>query len=88
MLQVVIHIKIIIKNANYMLTVYDLWCILILTRRQQHRRNKTMKTLTVTEVVNNMTSEQYLNMLNTFFGEVPQEIQDLSDEELLAELLA
>jgi hypothetical protein len=47
-----------------------------------------MKTLTVTEVVNNMTSEQYLNMLNTFFGEVPQEIQDLSDEELLAELLA
>ena len=42
--------------------------------------------MTITEIVNNMTSEQYLHMLNVFFGEVPAEIANLSDDELLKEL--
>jgi len=41
---------------------------------------------TITEIVNDMTSEQYIHMLNVFFGEVPDEIANLSDDELLAEL--
>lgn len=42
--------------------------------------------MTVTEIVNNMTSDQYLHMLNVFFGEVPADIASLSDDELLKEL--
>lgn len=44
--------------------------------------------MTITEMVNSMTSEQYINMLNVFFGEVPAEIQAMTDDELLAELEA
>lgn len=42
--------------------------------------------MTITEFVNNMTGEQYIHMLNTFFGEVPAEIDNLTDDELLTEL--
>lgn len=42
--------------------------------------------MTITETVNNMTSEQYLHMLDVFFGEVPDDIEALTDDELLAEL--
>ena len=44
--------------------------------------------MTITETVNNMSSEQYLHMLDVFFGEVPADIASLSDDELLAELEA
>lgn len=42
--------------------------------------------MTITETVNNMTSEQYIHMLDVFFGEVAADIDALSDDELLAAL--
>lgn len=42
--------------------------------------------MNIEETVNNMSSEQYIAMLNAFFGEVPHDINQLSDDELLAEL--
>lgn len=44
--------------------------------------------MTITEMVNAMTSEQYLHMLDVFFGEVPAEVHAMTDDELLAELMA
>ena len=40
----------------------------------------------ISKIVNSMTSDEYIKMLNTFFGEVPADIKSLSDDELLKEL--
>lgn len=38
------------------------------------------------EFVNSLTTEQYINLLNIVHGEIPAEIQSLSDDELLSKL--
>ena len=38
------------------------------------------------ELVNSLTSEQYINLLNIAYGEVPAVIKALSDDELLEAL--
>jgi hypothetical protein len=38
------------------------------------------------EFVNNLTSEQYLKLLDIAFGEVPADIKSLNDDELLEAL--
>lgn len=47
-----------------------------------------MEMKTITEIVNNMTADEYNHMLDVFFGEVPKEIKKMTDEELLSELYA
>jgi len=47
-----------------------------------------MKKMTVTQVMNSLTSEQYIALLNSCFGELPPEIKNMTDDELLAELMA
>ena len=41
---------------------------------------------TIDEIVNSMTSEQYIHMLEVFFGPVDTDIAAMSDDELLAAL--
>ena len=40
----------------------------------------------IADLVNSMTSEQYIAFITSFDGEVPADIAVLSDDELLAEL--
>jgi|DEB0MinimDraft_6_1074348.scaffolds.fasta_scaffold00048_11 hypothetical protein len=37
-------------------------------------------------IVNNMTEEQYLNLLKIADGEISEEIKNMTDDELLKEL--
>lgn len=42
----------------------------------------------LTEFANNLTPEQYLKLIEFARGPIPQEIKDMTDDELLAELEA
>ena len=41
---------------------------------------------TLSQIANSLTSDQYIKLLNFAYGEITQEIKDMSDDELLAEL--
>lgn len=41
---------------------------------------------TIEQIANSLTSEQYIKLLDFAFGEVPQDIKSMTDDELLAEL--
>ncbi len=38
------------------------------------------------EFINSLTSEEYISFLDKWFGEIPAEIDAMSDDEILAEL--
>jgi hypothetical protein len=45
-----------------------------------------MRTDTLTEFANSLTSEQYLKLVEFAHGPIPQEIKEMTDEEILEEL--
>jgi len=47
-----------------------------------------MKTMTIEEFANSLTSEQYISLVNMAFGPVDPEIDSMTDKELLKELEA
>jgi hypothetical protein len=48
----------------------------------------TARPVTVTQLVNALTLEQLRRLYDVISGPVPQEIRELTDDELLAELTA
>lgn len=44
--------------------------------------------MTAQEFANSLTSEQYIRLLDIAYGEVPAEIAEMTDEELIAALEA
>ncbi|MEM1045871.1 MAG: hypothetical protein AAGL24_06955 [Pseudomonadota bacterium] len=40
----------------------------------------------IDEIMNSLTSEQYIALLDAWFGPAPAEFKDMSDDELLAAL--
>lgn len=42
--------------------------------------------MTLEQIANSLSPEQYINLLNFVYGELPQNIQNMTDDELLAEL--
>jgi hypothetical protein len=44
--------------------------------------------MTMQEFVDSLTSEQMARLRDIAYGEIPEEIKEMSDDELLAELMA
>lgn len=54
----------------------------------KNKGENKMKKDSFTELANSMTTEQYLKLVNFAYGELPQEYKDMSDDEILAELVS